>query len=79
MLQDGNNKKYVKLQNWWKTHKNSKKKEPNDMVPITYEDRTSKELLTNSILLPSTAEGRVWRSELNNWKMGQTPEKKFGY
>lgn len=30
---------YVELKDWWKNHKNSKKREETDYMPISYEDR----------------------------------------
>ena len=62
--------KYIDLTNWWKTHKNSAKKEANDLVPIGYEDKTSWELITNSILAPTSAEGRSWWREIENYRQG---------
>ena len=61
---------YIELHAWWKTHKNSLKKELNDLVPINYEYKSSWEMITNSILAPSSAEGRQWWQEVANYKKG---------
>ena len=56
--------KYVELAKWWKEHKNSLQKEANDLVPISYDDKSSWEVITNSILEPQSAEGRSWWNEI---------------
>lgn len=75
-----NNKaEYIELKNWWKTHKNSLKLEPHDLSPMDFENKTAWEVMTNSIMLPNKVEGRQYWSELNNFKLGMTKDKQFGY
>lgn len=70
---------YKELKDWWKSHKNSLKKESDDMVPIFYEYKSPAEMMTNAIMSPNGAEGKQWWSELRNYTKGQTSEKKNGY
>tara|TARA_B110000305_G_C19315016_1_gene575949 strand:+ start:500 stop:796 length:297 start_codon:yes stop_codon:yes gene_type:complete len=70
---------YVELKNWWKTHKNSLKREANDMTPMDFNNKTSWGVMTDAIIAPKSVEGRQYWSEINNYKLGMTKEKQFGY
>ena len=56
--------KYVDIRKWWKSHKNSLVKEENDMVPISYDHKSSWEVITNSIMDPRGPEGKSWWNEI---------------
>ena len=79
---------YIDLQNWLNLHKSSFikniddkafSKEKNGTAPIVYENRTSWEMMLNSISNPRSAEGRQWWNEIRNWQKGQNNEQKSGY
>lgn len=67
---------YKELEDWWRSHKNSLKKEEKDMVPICYDDRTGWEIITNSMLSPKGGEGRQWWEMVEQFKKGQTNDNK---
>jgi hypothetical protein len=61
---------YKELKEWWKTHKISKVKEENDMVPISYDPKTSWAMVTEAIIAPKGLEGRKMWEELRNYNKG---------
>ena len=46
---------------------------------LGFEPKTSWEILSTAITGPNTDEGRLWWKEIENYRLGQTNEKVFGY
>lgn len=49
------------------------------MTPMDFNNKTSWGVMTDAIIAPKSVEGRQYWSEINNYKLGMTKEKQFGY
>ena len=70
---------FIELQEWWRNHRVSKKKETNDMMPITFDHKTTWEIIATALMFPDSTDGRQFWIELQNFKKGLTATDKMGY
>ena len=72
--------KYQDIQEWWKTHKNTLKREKNDMACLSFEGYPSLwDMLTTAITKAEADEQKLLRAQMIYLKNGQCTGNMFGY